>query len=384
MGFISDISKSVLGIHDGQGADFQAPAAVLDQYIHGGEAAQQGSIVRNDLDQQQAFVSAIAQQGGLGNQANVYNQLQQVAQGKGPNPAQAALANATGANVANQAALMASQRGVGANPALLARQAAQQGANIQQNAAGQGAALQAQQSLGALGQLGNMANTQVGQQQQALQFLNQAAQNSQGQIYNALAAQNNSNVANAAQVNNNNSAVATQNAKASGALGSDIFKGIMDNVGKGISGGMGGGGGGGGGGMSGLGGGGGGGPGSTMAAGFASGGMVPTSRLGKSIHGIPMASGGKVPAMVSPGERYLPPKEVAKVAKGQKSAIKAGEKIKGNAKVKGDSYDNDTVHKTLKAGGIVLPRHVTQSEDPGKAAQDFVNAVLAKSGNPKK
>lgn len=140
--------------------------------------------------QQQAFVNQLAGQNGIQNQSQVYNQLQGVANGTEPNPAQAMLANQTGANVANQAALMGSQRGVGSNPALLARQAAQQGANIQQNAVGQGAALQAQQSLGALGQLGGLASQQVGQQQQGLSQLGAQQQGLSGQLLQGLGQQN--------------------------------------------------------------------------------------------------------------------------------------------------------------------------------------------------
>lgn len=88
----------------------------------------------------------------------------------------------------------------------------------------------------------------------------------------------------------------------------------------------------------------------------------------------------KVPAMVSPGERYLPPSEVKAVAAGKKAPIKAGEKIPGKAKVSGakNDYANDTVAKTLEAGGIVLPRSVTQAKDPAKKAQEFVAAILRK------
>jgi len=93
---------------------------------------------------------------------NTANQLQNVALGQGPNPAQAMLAQTTGANVANQAALMAGQRGASANSGLLARQAAQQGANTQQQAVGQGATLQANQSLNALNNMGNIYGTQAG------------------------------------------------------------------------------------------------------------------------------------------------------------------------------------------------------------------------------
>lgn len=96
--------------------------------------------------------------------------------------------------------------------------------------------------------------------------------------------------------------------------------------------------------------------------------------------GMMAAHGGRVPALVSPGERYLPPKAVKEVASGKKSPMKAGEKIPGKPKVAGakNSYANDTVPKTLKEGGIVLPRSVTQSKDPAAAAHAFVSAVLAK------
>lgn len=87
------------------------------------------------------------------------------------------------------------------------------------------------------------------------------------------------------------------------------------------------------------------------------------------------AKGGKVPAMVSPGEIYLKPKEAAKVAKGKESPMK-GEKIPGKAAVKGNSLQNDTVPKTLEAGGVVIPRSVFDSKNPHKEASKFVAAAL--------
>jgi hypothetical protein len=134
---------------------------------------------QNSLQSQQALLSALQGQNGIGNQSQVYNQLQGVANGTGPNPAQAQLAQATGQNVANQAALMAGQRGAGANVGLLARQAAQQGAQTQQNAIGQAATLQAQQSLNALNAAGNLANTQAANQIGATSANTQAQQNEQ-------------------------------------------------------------------------------------------------------------------------------------------------------------------------------------------------------------
>lgn len=94
------------------------------------------------------------------------------------------------------------------------------------------------------------------------------------------------------------------------------------------------------------------------------------------------AEGGKVPAMVSPGERYLPPSEVQAVKAGKKDPMEAGEKIPGEAKVKGakNSYANDVVPKTLEAGGLVLPRSVTQSKHPHWAAMKFVQAHMAQGG----
>ena len=99
-----------------------------------------------------------------------------------------------------------------------------------------------------------------------------------------------------------------------------------------------------------------------------------------------LAHGGTVDALVSPGARYLPPEEVAKVAAGKKAPIKAGEKIPGKPKVGGsaNSYANDTVHKKLEAGGVVLPRSVTQAKNPSKAAEAFVSALLSKQGGPKR
>jgi hypothetical protein len=93
------------------------------------------------------------------------------------------------------------------------------------------------------------------------------------------------------------------------------------------------------------------------------------------------AQGGKVPAMVSPGEKYLPPDSVEQVKKGG-NPMSLGRTIPGKPKVSGakDSYANDTVPATLEEGGIVLPRSVTQSKNPDWAAHKFVRDTLMKSG----
>lgn len=146
------------------------------------------------IQNQANFLQAVQAQNGLGNQNAVFGQLQGVANGTGPNPAQAQLAQATGANVANQAAMAAGQRGAGANVGLMQRQAAQQGAGIQQNAAGQAASLQAQQSLNALNQMGGLATNQANQQANAVGAYTGATQGEQGQILGSINGQNNANV----------------------------------------------------------------------------------------------------------------------------------------------------------------------------------------------
>lgn len=354
------------------GGDDKQPANIVDP-VTGQQLTDAAGNVQGGIAQQQAFVQALQAQNGIQNQSNVYNQLQGVANGTGPNPAQAQLAQATGANVANQAALMAGQRGASANAGLIARQAGQQGAATQQNAAGQAASLQAAQSLGALNQLGGIAGQQVNQQQNAITGLNQFAQSNQGQLLGAQTAYNNAAVGNANGAINVGQQQYDQNVTGgllNGAAGvASAFGGASKKTPT---------------------------PSSTSATTPAG---VPSSQDWANFTGAPsakmaeggpvsavarhfMAKGGKVPAMVSPGERYLSPKEVEKVAHGKKSAIKAGEKIPGKAKVSGakDSYANDTVSKTLQSGGIVLPRHVTQAKDAPEKAAAFVRAVLAKQG----
>lgn len=296
-------------------------------------AAQQQAVTAAQQGQSN-FVNALQGQNGVQNQSNVFNQMQGVANGTGPNPAQAQLANSTGANVANQAALMAGQRGASSNPALIARQAAMQGANTQQQAAGQGAALQAQQSLGALNQMGTMAGQQVNQLGNAIQ--GQASGALQGQS-NLMGGANSMNQLNAANTAGRNQAVG------------NVIGGVMQGAGAAM----------------GL---------------MAEGGQVksgPQSFVGK--HFAMMANGGPVQAIVSPGEKYLDPQAVQQVAKGA-NPMKAGETIPGKPKVGGakDSYANDVVPKTLQEGGIVLPRSVTQAKDADAKAHAFVQAILNK------
>lgn len=182
------------------GTGYQANAlgqqAALNNQLNASNGAQ-------NLNGALASQQALAQQ-----QQGTLQQYQNLANGVGPNPAQAALNQNTAQNVANQSALMAGQRGASANPGLIARQAAQQGAATQQQAVGQGATLQAQQQLAGLSGLtgqqqaigntntnvGNLANQQIANLQGGINAQQQAASNSIAQTQasqNALANQAN-------------------------------------------------------------------------------------------------------------------------------------------------------------------------------------------------
>lgn len=453
------------GLFSGSSTPAASAAPIIDP-VTGQQIQDANGTATGAIAQQQAFLNSLNAQNGIGNQSQVYNQLQGVANGTGPNPAQAMLAQQTGQNAAQQGALMASQRGVGANPALLARQAAMQGANIQQQGVGQAATLQANQSLSALQQLSGVAQNQVANQAGAVQGLNSTAQNQQAALLGAQSQFNQAQVGSQGSVNSANAPLnlsnqqygqnitggllsgagsvatalkpgaATNNltptstttlpasnpapslpvaakggmvmladggkippkfkqeypgvaydvetptkdwqkqnrpkdaaspqdvgpaqmpAQPTGDINSDNYDPMMDPV--------------------------------LNAKKMAAGGMARSKAFGHlnpiakfASGGMAMfASGGKVPALVSPGEKYLPPKEVKKVAEGKKSAINAGHTIPGKPKVGGakNDYANDTVRKTLDAGGIVLPRSVTQAKDPAKAAHAFVSAIIAKKG----
>jgi hypothetical protein len=369
------------------GSEYKAQQANLQNPSTVQQANEQYKNVQDVIAQQQAFLQATQAQNGLQNQANVYNQMQGIANGTGPNPAQAMLNQQTSANIANQAALMAGQRGAAANPALIARLAAQQGSNLQQQAVGQGATLQANQQLAAIGNMANIAGQQVGTQLNAQNQLANTSLNAQNNILQGIAGQNNAAVGNTSQANQIDSQTARENA----ARRAQIVQGIASGIGSGMTGipmnfssgsGMGGG---------------------DMTAGaspnpmgsgsrtgqspinmipMANGGEVksqPTSRITQYFNNnaLKMAQGGQVPALVSPGEKYIAPEDLAKVAGGA-SPMTIGKTIPGVAKVKGDSYKNDTVPAMLKEGGIIIPRSIVQGKDAAKKSAEFVAAILNK------
>lgn len=344
---------------------------------------------QNSLNTMAGLVAAIQAQNGLQNQSNVYNQLQGIVSGTGPNPAQAMLNQATGTNVANQAALQASQRGSSANTGMVARQAAQVGAQTQQQSAGQAATMQANQSLNALNSAGGIANTQVGNQIGATQGYMTGAENEQmGLLNSAAGLQANVNNANAGLVG------ATMGQQAS--IGSSMSKGVGSMFGMGAEGGK-----------------------PEMMPHMADGGMPdfkytpatpgidaggPLSSVGQYFSNIansgdkgsspakipkaedteapsatPMAMGGRVPVMLSKGEKVVAPKDVHAVAAGKKSPMSAPS-VPGKPKHPGNDYRNDVVPADLPEGSIVIPNKILQGRSPHWAAMRFVQAHMAAGG----
>lgn len=369
---------------------------------------------------QQNLLTALQGQNGLQNQSQVYGQLQGIANGSGPNPAQAMLNQSTGQNVSNQAALMAGQRGASQNVGLMARQAAQQGAQIQQTAAGQGASMQAQQSLNALNSAGQMANTQASNQigqtnantasqqgeQATLQGANTANNAVQGQLANTTMQGQQGLIGGGLQAGAAAMGLAqggpVQNFDAGGGVQANSAFGPQSMFAQAIAA-----------------------PAQAGTPTFSSNGANPISdaftKISKSIAkknaqnqqtdpnanlaknqasfntmvdpdqnaqdsvqalagDVGYASGGKVPAMVSPGERIIPPEKVKSVAEGKVSPMKVGTQVPGTPKVKGNSYANDTVPAKLPEGGFVIPNDIMQSKNPEANAAKFVRDFLAKKG----
>jgi hypothetical protein len=500
---VSSITGQKGGNAGGAGLNYNAASANILQPTTVDQANQAYAQSQQAIENQGNFLSATLNQNGLANQASAFNQLQNVANGQGPNPAQAQLAQATGANIASQNALMAGQRGAGANVGLIARQAAQQGAATQQNAIGQAATLQANQSLNALGQLSGIAGTQVAQQQNASNAYTGATQGEQSQILGGIAAQNNANVGMVSNQNTANAGISqiaagqqgnlignitggigsalqglakggkVQNYVTGGSVYQDIAPGSSpfdtqgqssvlsvpvgslgvntnlqtsaptatiqtpgvqapttpgqpkSNVGKFFSG---------------LG------QGKNLASNSKDqpdGASVAGQAIGKGIgsglnalfHGVGQifgssnpsaaaqltspvpadgsmysqgiqssaannatsqaggpadnvqqdedgamnaARGGKVPALVSPGEVFLPPNKAKDVAKGKADPIKDGKKVPGKPKYPGNDYRNDTVPAKLEEGGVVIPNSIMQSKEPAKEAAAFVRGIMAR------
>lgn len=407
MSFIGDMFNSSKGAgFQGQGANVVAP-------VYGTQAQDAGNASNNALVQQQALLSAIQAQGGLQNQSSVYgqqqdlaNQLQTASNGGGPNPALAQLAQTTGANTANQAALMAGQRGAGSNTGLIARQAAQQGAANQQNAVGQAASLAAQQQIAARGQLqqqqgmlGNLATQQAGQQIGQTNAQTAAQQQQQQMLLNQINAQNSANVGMQSNMNNVNASIAQGNQQSQ----NQLFSNLTGAGGQGLmmlaSGGQ----------VPKLGG-------HSPISGpnnpklheayksYADGGSVtsssqPSSKVGMILKGFmpqqqssPSLGAGLInaigkganalfgPSASNPTTEAVMPNFATGGAIHGESYARSMTPVPGKASVKGDSLQNDTVDAKLSPGEIIIPRTVAQAKDAPEKAKAFVAAIMAKKG----
>lgn len=350
------------------------------------------------LIQQQGLVNDLTAQGGLQNQSNVFaqqqalaNQLQGVANGTGPNPALAQLNQATGQNIASQAALMAGQRGAGANAGLIARQAAMQGGNIQQQAVGQGAIMQAQQQLAAQQQLGaqqqamqQVAGSQIGNQIGAVNAYTQGQQGEQQNLLNANASANATAAGLQSNINSTNAGLAGTTMQGQQGLIGGLLGGTSSALMKAHGG---------------------------MIDGYASGGQVdpsvPQSFAAKFLKGMTTQ-----PQQSSQVPQYMQAMNNGSNAMGQaigtglrnlftpatgtgtglaggpmdvgsqqpQAAVATGGIIPGKAEVAGDSYKNDKIPVAASPGEFFIPRSIMSSDDPIGNTVAFMKQELAKKG----
>lgn len=306
---------------------------------------------------------AMPNQQGMNNLQESFNQLQRVAAGQGPNPAMAQY-NANIQNLARQqAGAISSVQGI--SPALATRMISQQGSGAMQNAAAQGAAMQAEQQLGAMGAMGNIAGMQAGS-------------------------------ANQMQSNLNN-------------INADLAKQTMQNQ-MGF--------------IGGLFGGAGAAAGGGSAPRYAAGGMIdaPMRHVEGSGMDIPVSAPMQQPSQASVTQSLLskflssdlsgsrpingpealqrgmtqfgagmgqrmsapPPAPVpAYAAGGAARDFRGGGGVRAagpeqKAVKRGNSYANDKIPALLSEGEVVIPRSVMQSANPVMATADFVANVIAK------
>lgn len=303
--------------------------------------------------------------------------LQQQMNGGGPNLANAQLQSATAQNVGNQAAMMAGQRGASANAGLMARQVAQQGAGIQQQAAGQAAQNVLQQQLAAQGQLGNVLNSQGSLANQNL-----------GIQQNAQSDQNKGILSDVQGRNTINADTAKQNTQANagmlGGIGGVIGKLAPLALGA-VTGGMA--------------------PLAMSAMGAMAGGGGDAGGLGGMAGSLLAADGGSVDQMQQQQQapqQPMVPQFLQNFASGQVPQAMSqpmnrmaqgglpfmphdyrsgGQVVAADPKQKatkpGNNYANDKIPAMLSEKEVVLPREVTQSPNAPQAAAQFMAQVMA-------
>lgn len=375
--------------------NFQATGAVLQPGTNASQINASYNNAQSGLGQQQAFANQLSPGGaqGAGAQAGLSQQLQNQSMGQGPNPAQAALNQQTGRNISQQAALAAGQRGAGQNAGALASNNARQGSEIQQQAVGQGATLQAQQQLAAQQQLQGLSANQINQQGQAITGFNTAGQNEQNILQNANNAYNTSNVAMQSNLNNVNAGISQGNQAAS----NNLLGGLLSGSG-------------------------------TALSSFAKGGMVGMPdhlmKMHSLYHGHHYDEGGDVQvnegkedytaptAATSPNIGSVSPADegnpfsggggggssgggsgaglaMLAAAHGGKvpnvgQKLKSGGSVPGKPKVDHDAYKNDTVSAKLSPGEVVIDLNTLK--DKGKLGQmaRFVAANIERKKSGRK
>jgi len=389
-----NLGSSIASVFTPQ-SNFYAQLAPTQQFDYSGLLSGAGQNAFNTNPYQMSGLNTIGlgSQGllGLGNQAL----LNSTGQGA-PSVAQTQLAQTTGQNVGSTAALIGGARGVSANAGLAARNIANAGASVQQQAVGQAAQLRAQEMLN--------------QQQLADQAYQGAGQLGYNQVQGAVGSQNantnligttgglvNSQNANMIQNYGNAQGINATTAQANAAANQKTAGNFLSGAGAALA-------------LLNQGG--------EVDAGaqypipvdnlqynqmmsYDQGGQVagPNSIVGKfmssqepsdsisqndssglmSMLGGSMAQGGRVKAMVSPGEIVLSrseassPKQAAQIAA---SKARSGQKVGGTPKVKGDSVRNDTVPMDLESGGIVVKR--TKASSPKKAAEFAYRVAMNK------
>lgn len=287
-------------------------------------------------------------QANLGQAASGYSNLAT----NGSQLAQQQLAAANAQNIAQSAGLVSSQKGL--NPALATRMAGQQAAYSGNQAANQSAQLQAQTQMMGLQGLAGAGLNQAGLASQTL--------GNQNQVNAGIASGNQANQA-------------------------KIFGGALNGGATALAAAHGG-----------------------MIPHFDDGGMAlpdasanassppgtPQSGVGKFFQGFSqsLSAPGAVKAagsmdnspIKSPQENMqkMAPMAAMMFKGGNVHNLKTGGHVPGKAKVKGDSYSNDTVKAQLSPGEVVIPRSVMGSKDPASGAAQFVAAILAKQGGMRK
>ncbi len=402
---------SLLAANNGaqnQGAVYNQMQDLANQLsLAGGLRAQEQALAgQTSLNTRLAGANGVGTQGaaiqglqGVGEQqAATAATLQGIANGTGPNPAQAAFNQQTAENVAHTGALLAGQRGASANAGALANRIAREGARIQQQAVGQNAERQAQQQLAALGALGQnqmgqaatqqaigalgttqagqeqvgLSNqalqgaTQLGQQQQQLGQLGSQASQQVGQQLQALNLQggqanvlgNQQILGTQALTGANLQNTAQQQAALSALNNANVSnQGNVNAANAELAG-------------------------NTMGARNAILGGVANAAGAALFGGAAQrkAEGGEIDAPNNGpkskfGQFYM---NMSQGGLSEMGGAVIAENPSQKAVKSGDSYSNDKIPTMLSEGEVVIPRSVMMSKDPARASADFVRKVIAK------